>query len=390
MHPSGQFYTDKYFSKTRACVHDDNSSVVYGVFLRHQAIAAIQPALDFLSHHAPEAQIWRHFPEGAIVPPENPLFSYGGRLRDLVELETMLLQHVGFACISAINAYNMSAMCPQTPFLDMAARHCAPGGMIESCAYGAAIGSNAAKMRGAKGFIGSSLDITARYYNAPMGLGTMPHALIGLCDSTLEAVKLFVRSNPDDKLIVALVDYYEREYSDSLAVAEWFASAPECQGKTLGVRLDTHGGRFAEGLDYEHSVEIVADWMHIAGKWPVVRAVMGDEAYDLTDDKTRDDIAKLLFGTGVSAANIMHMRKTLNDHGHKGVQIVASSGFNVRKCRVMQRSHAPIDLIGTGSFLPDTLSETYATADIYGYNGNFRVKGGREHIFREVAKTTLV
>ena len=42
---------------------------------------------------------------------------------------------------------------------------------------------------------------------------------------------------------------------------------------------------------------------------------------------------------------------------------------------------APIDMVGTGSFLPATLTETYATADIISYDGVRRVKVGREFLF---------
>jgi nicotinate phosphoribosyltransferase len=340
-----------------------------------------------------DIQVVRHYPEGALVAPETPLFSYTGEMRHLVELETMLLQRVGFACISGYNAYQMSMACPKVPFLDMAARHCAPDdgekGMIASCAYGAATGSKTARMHGAKGFIGSSLDLTAPWYGAAYGLGTMPHALIGLHDSTAKALEAFVDCNPDDPFIVALVDYYGQEYSDALECARWFKNrgriAEGTKKKKLGVRLDTTGNRFAEGLDYDKSVAIVGDWLHIHGKWPIVEHVVGEEVYDLMSDDVRDDIAKILFGTGVSAANIIQMRLKLDQAGHKDVQIVASSGFDVRKCRVMARAHAPIDLIGTGSFLPDTTRETYATTDIFAYDGKFRVKVGREEMFREVA-----
>ncbi len=37
-------------------------------------------------------------------------------------------------------------------------------------------------------------------------------------------------------------------------------------------------------------------------------------------------------------------------------------------------------MVGTGSFLPATLTETYATADIIRYNGVPRVKTGREFL----------
>jgi len=42
---------------------------------------------------------------------------------------------------------------------------------------------------------------------------------------------------------------------------------------------------------------------------------------------------------------------------------------------------APIDVIGTGSYLPELWTETYATADIIAYDGVRRVKVGREFLF---------
>ena len=61
---------------------------------------------------------------------------------------------------------------------------------------------------------------------------------------------------------------------------------------------------------------------------------------------------------------------------------MASSGFDPAKCKVMSEAGAPIDVIGTGSFLPQRWTETYATADIIEYDGTPRVKVGREFLFR--------
>jgi hypothetical protein len=36
---------------------------------------------------------------------------------------------------------------------------------------------------------------------------------------------------------------------------------------------------------------------------------------------------------------------------------------------VMAAANAPVDVIGTGSYLPELWSETYATADIVAYDG---------------------
>jgi nicotinate phosphoribosyltransferase len=87
-------------------------------------------------------------------------------------------------------------------------------------------------------------------------------------------------------------------------------------------------------------------------------------------------------GTGVSAAAVWRMREALDEAGFAGVRIVASSGFGVGKCRVMAEARAPIDVVGTGSFIPDAWSETYATADIVAYDGVPRVKIGREFLLR--------
>jgi nicotinate phosphoribosyltransferase len=65
------------------------------------------------------------------------------------------------------------------------------------------------------------------------------------------------------------------------------------------------------------------------------------------------------------------------------VRIVASSGFGVDKCRVMADAQAPIDVVGTGSFIPDLWTETYATADIVDYDGVPMVKVGREFLLRK-------
>jgi len=47
----------------------------------------------------------------------------------------------------------------------------------------------------------------------------------------------------------------------------------------------------------------------------------------------------------------------------------------------MRDAKAPLDIIGTGSYLPSKWSETYATADVISYGGQRRVKRGREFLF---------
>ncbi len=85
----------------------------------------------------------------------------------------------------------------------------------------------------------------------------------------------------------------------------------------------------------------------------------------------------------MSAAAIWHLRQALDDAGLAAIRIVGSSGFGPAKCRMMAAAGAPLDVIGTGSYLPELWSETYATADIIAYDGEPMVKAGREFLLRE-------
>ena len=383
--------TDKYFTKSREVVEKfGDKSVTYGVFMRRRVICAINPAIECLREYYPSAatplKITRPYEEGAFVPDGKPLLTYTGSLASLLELETLILQRTGVACVSAYNAYKMAMNLPKAVFIDMHARHATGDDMTELAAYGAAVGSRMAKLAGAAGFVGTSQDLTAHFYGTERGLGTMPHALIGYAGATLRAAQMFVEVHPDDNLTV-LVDYYAREYTDALEVCRWwfqdYLPKDPRGARTLSLRIDTHGDRFAEGLSYEQSVDIVANWLHVPNEYEAVRMVMGEEAFDAdTLNVVKDRVRKVLFGTGVSLAAVIHMRGILDAAGFNGARIVASSGFNPFKCKMFGNARAPVDAIGTGSFIPEAYGDTFATADVFMYDGRFDVKVGREKMFQ--------
>ena len=91
---------------------------------------------------------------------------------------------------------------------------------------------------------------------------------------------------------------------------------------------------------------------------------------------------RYLVGTGVTAAALWQLRQMLDEAGFAKARIVASSGFGPEKCRMMAMANTPIDVIGTGSYLPELWTETYATADIIAYDGQPMVKAGREFLLR--------
>ena len=329
--------------------------------------------LDWLNSVAVERDTWFDIevthPEGSWTGAGEPLVYITGSMFQLSDLETIMLQKIGPACVAAHNAYQMCLALPTVSFLAMEARHCAGGEMQEMMAYAASVGSAAAQREGARGFIGNANDGTAHWFGASAGRGTMPHSLIGYAGSTVRAAEMFHATFPEMALTV-LVDYFGRELTDAVAVCRRF---PELAASSrLSVRIDTHGGRFLETLDPAASYAVLE--RHAPG---AIRRYRSDSEL------------RALVGTGVSAAAIWRMRETLDAAGFPGVGIVASSGFGVDKCRVMSDARAPIDVVGTGSFIPDIWSETYATADIVDYDGTPRVKVGREFLLRPAANPPI-
>jgi nicotinate phosphoribosyltransferase len=380
--------TDKYFTNTSRIVgaHGD-TEVTFAVFMRRRVVAALEPAIRLAKALVPGVKIRRMVAEGEVVPSERKLMEITGSMQKLSEVETLLLQKIGFPCVCANNAYEMCLAMPDSGFMDMHARHGSGAEMNIIAAYGAMVGSQAAKRKdaAAKGFVGSSQDLTAPFFGSAQGMGTMPHALVGYAKGdVLAAMKLFAETIPEAKSLIALVDYTGEEITDSLRCARWFYDEARLDqtGKVFGIRLDTHGGRFAEGLDYEKSVDAVGEWLGISGEYNIVEQVLGGRAFQLDPSNILvDKVRRILFGKGVSVAAAIHARRALDKAGYTAAQIVGSSGFNAEKCQIMGAARAPFNLVGTGSFLPATLTETYATADIISYGGERRVKVGREFLF---------
>jgi len=360
--------TDHYFRKTKEVVgRFGDMTVTYAVFMRRPVIFTPGLMVDFLNDvsakRGVEIKVDLCFDEGEWVGAGEPLVYLTGPFYHLVDLETLYLQKLGAACVAAYNAFGMCCDLPTVKFLAMDARHCTGPEMMELMAYAASVGSAAArKQSDAVGFIGNATDHTAHYFGNEGGMGTMPHALTGYAGSTLRAAEMLHETFPGDPITV-LVDYYGMEITDALAVCRRFPDLVEA-GK-LAFRLDTHGGRFIEGLDPARSY-----------------AVLERQVPEGIRRYRSESELRWLVGTGVSAAAIYCLRENLDAAGFHKASIVASSGFGPAKCKVMASVNAPIDVIGTGSFLPENWHETFATADIVEYGGRPSVKVGREFLLK--------
>ena len=360
--------TDTYFLRTKNIVASyGDTEVTYAIFMRRPVISALNPAIDWLNHIIKDRKgnvnLKRCFDEGSDVGAGEPLLYVSGSFLLLVDLETALLQKIGATCVAAYNAKSMVESLPKTSFLAMDARHCAGADMADLMAYGANVGSKRVKSEtDAIGFIGCATDKTAHLFENTKGLGTMPHALIGYAGSTLKAAEMFNSTWPDEPLTV-LIDYFGKEITDGLMVCRTFKKLADEQ--SLSLRIDTHGGRYIEGLD-------------VAGSYAVLER---NAPQAIRGYRTEQEL-RYLIGTGVSAAAVWHLREMLDNAGFEKVKIVASSGFGPEKCKVFALAKVPVNVVGTGSYLPSRWSETYATADIISYGGKSQVKLGREFLLK--------
>ena len=224
---------------------------------------------------------------------------------------------------------------------------------------------HARKVAGAVGFVGCAADATAHFFGRDKGMGTMPHALIGYAGSTVRAAEMFHETFPDEPLTV-LVDYFGRETSDAVAVVPALSRAGRIAG-ALAFRLDTPGGRYIEGLDLAALLR-GARTPCAARRSAAIAPRRSCATWSAPGSRRRR--------CGICAW-------CSTRPGFPTAKIVASSGFGPEKCRMMAAANAPIDVIGTGSYLPELWSETYATADIIAYDGKPMVKAGREFLLRK-------
>ena len=148
-------------------------------------------------------------------------------------------------------------------------------------------------------------------------IGTIPHALIIIIDSAARATIAFDKHMPPEVPRIALVDTFEDEVRESVAVAK------AMQGKLQGVRLDTPSER---------------------GR--------------------------------VTADLVKEVRAWLDLEGFKQVKIVASGGLDPERIRYFLSEGAPVDIFAVGSYISDA-SPIDFSADLHEVEGKPIAKRGR-------------
>jgi len=148
-------------------------------------------------------------------------------------------------------------------------------------------------------------------------VGTIPHALIIIMGSTAAATLAFDREMDPEVPRLALVDTFEDEVRESVAVAK------AMQGRLSGVRLDTPSER-------------------------------GRVTVDL----------------------VKEVRAWLDLEGFKNVNIAVSGGLDPERIRYFLQDGAPVDLFAVGSYISDSQPIGF-TADLHEVDGRPIAKRGR-------------
>ena len=283
-----------------------------------------------------------------------------GHVQDLIDLETGYLEILSGRLTGDIDlqevrqkAKAVVQVAKEKPVYYFGARHFAPE-----------LDEKIAKICYEEGFAGCSTDIGAKAWDAK-GIGTIPHALIlGYSayinqngtkgNPTIESAKAFDKNMDQNIPRIVLIDTFNREVEDTIAIAKELPNL-------TGVRIDTCGENYAQG-----SKEIELPKLNVDSKY--------------------------LRGKGVTIASVWALRKALDNSGFGNLEITVSSGFNAEKTtafmkadRVYQELYdKPLfDSIGTGSLAKPTMT----TSDIVGYfNQNKKEwvslsKTGRDEVF---------
>lgn len=381
-----QFYTDKYFTRTRKLLEkiDYNPEIALKVFARNGGTipdGMNEAVINLFEEYAPEASIYART-KSQYQNSTDPLFVIKGRAQNIVELETIYLgiisdyltKAAGIDVEQQINKagkrvnkltdiYNEVGV----PFIYFGARH-----------YHWQYDRKLAKQALNNGATQTSTDNGSEVIGES-GVGTTPHFLTLLLAkkyskqrATKATAALFDRYMDDDIPRVTLVDTFNQELSDSIAVCDHMDKLYDDWEHTF--RVDTCGENKMAASD--------------------LRGTSLDSAFAGLKHKVSSDFpddTEYWDGTGVRIKPLIGYKAALDSYAMFGgleggvPEVFLSSGFaNPKKARAFVKAakwykkEVGSELfsgVGAGGI---TQNAVHSTADVYKVSGEYIAKTGRE------------
>ncbi|MFH1234054.1 MAG: nicotinate phosphoribosyltransferase [Candidatus Diapherotrites archaeon] len=313
-------FADKYFLRSRGILEKEglNPRVKYQVFFQKGPgiVCGIDEAIAIIKKYAgnPSEIRIKALYDGECYSAKETIMEIEGPVQDLVALETMYLGVLSAGTTIASAMHEICSAAKGKEVYYFGARHW----RFESdreLSYAAWVG----------GATGVSTDIGASSFGGK-GMGTIPHALVLVFGDTVKTTEKFEKQFGNESKVIALIDTYNKEITDSLRAAE-------ALGKKLhAVRVDTCWENRGEGTKH---------------------------------------------GKGVTIELARKVRKALDEKGFGHVGIFLSSGFNAKKTAEFMDAEKKygkfFDAIGTGS----VFDFRFATSDIVKKEGKPSHKTGR-------------
>lgn len=331
--------SDEYFNRSYQTVVGtprEHVPVVYAVFCRQTGVlCGVTDALAAIDAHCSGPVTVRSLADGDRFHARQVVMTIEGPFGQLVTLETIYLGHLSLSG----GATNMAAIVEAAghiPVIDMGARHYPPelaGPLAVAAAVGGAAGTStrvghaAVHERFGVGDerirIGPRLSTPFRLY------GTIPHALNAVYGgSSIESAAAYRERCPGVDLTV-LLDFEGRERDVCAEAVKRFGS------DLKAVRIDTPGNRIHQGG-------------HARAERALEMRILSQAADRAAAQAALD---KYGFGPGVTIEAAYGIRDLLDSLGARHTRVVVSSGFDAAKVRAFRACDAPMDAIGTGSWM---------------------------------------
>lgn len=324
------YYSANYFIKTRKIVleHLQGHIAKMQFFQRSDDVMAcgLDECIALLQEFSsnPENLEIEALNDGDIVKSGEPVLKIKGRYEDFGFLESAIDGILSRRSSVATNCYRVLKVTNGKPVLNMGDRQDDP--------YTQSGDGYASYVAGMRLF---STDAQGAWVGI-LGGGTMPHALIELCDGDVNKAADYFYETFSGKPITVLIDYRNNAVWDSVALAKHL-------GDKLGaVRVDTS------------------------------KALIDHYFDDKMDEYEGKDIH------GVNIYQIKALREELDKAGYPFVKIVVSSGFDEKKIKFFEDNGAPVDIYGVGTSLLKIF--VGYTGDLVELDGKPQAKEGRSDI----------
>ena len=320
------FFSANYFLKSRKIVaeNEPNHIVAMQWFQRRDdsMLCGVDEAIALVHTFAiePENLVIEALNDGDIIQANEPVLKITGKYEHFGFLESVIDGILARRTSVATNVMKVKKVIGDYPVFSMADRQ---------DDYLTQVGDGYATY--IAGIDRVSTDAQGLWWGGK-GMGTMPHALIQICDGDVcKASDIYLKSFPNEK-VTALIDYHNNVVRDSLILARHLGE------RLNGVRIDTS------------------------------KALI-DHYFDDKDTSGFDP-------HGVCKQLVFALRKALDDEGFNYVKITVSSSFSAEKIEEWVKEKVPVSMYGVGTYFVNNTTCGF-TGDLVMRDGKPQAKEGR-------------